>query len=127
MDRSAECKCECHTGKAVHVMMCHCYIGDPVLDVKEEHANCSNDAIDDCSCTVRHRDPQCVEHGTSTQGMGALTPPELSWQEGRSPTEIVAIFALVRARDHLLSLQDEASKAIGKELADTLAYMKVRA
>lgn len=119
MDRSAECKCPCHTGGAMHFMECACYSGDPVLDEEDR-----------CSCTVRHKDPQCVEHGTGTpsqRGMGALPPPESTWQEGRTPTEIVAVFALIRARDHLSSLQDEASKAIAKELAEALAYMKVYA
>ena len=32
LDRSAECKCKCHTGGAMHFMECGCYTGDPVLE-----------------------------------------------------------------------------------------------
>lgn len=31
-DRSAECKCECHTGNAMHFVECSCYSGSPILD-----------------------------------------------------------------------------------------------
>jgi len=31
-DRSAECKCKCHTGGAMHCVPCGCYSGRPVLD-----------------------------------------------------------------------------------------------
>lgn len=31
MDRSAECKCKCHTGQAMHCVPCNCYSGNPVL------------------------------------------------------------------------------------------------
>lgn len=30
-DRSKECKCECHTGRAMHFMECGCYNGRPYL------------------------------------------------------------------------------------------------
>lgn len=31
-DRSAECKCDCHTGKSMHCVPCGCYSGNPTLD-----------------------------------------------------------------------------------------------
>lgn len=30
-DRSAECKCDCHTGRSMHFVECSCYNGDPYL------------------------------------------------------------------------------------------------
>src|ERR1700722_9000142 len=63
MDRSAECKCPCHTGGAKHVMMCGCYLGRPITD----------DPLEDCSCTEHHRDPQCIVHGPPVQNFDTLS------------------------------------------------------
>ena len=129
MDRSAECKCPCHTGGAMHVMECQCYRSDPVLDEESGTKPSDQDLFDNCSCTTRHTDPQCTLHKqTQKYRMGALPPPDMEWQKDKTPTEIACIDMLMHVRS-VLTLTDPSISALDKlvkQIDGTLRYVKVK-
>ena len=83
----------------------------------------------DCSCTERHTDPQCVEHGQPQEpGMGALTPPDKTWQEGKTPVEITCIDMLMHVRN-VLSLTNPSVSDLDKlvkQIDGTLRYATIK-
>lgn len=41
-DRSKECQCDCHSGRAIHCMPCECYEGRPVINKPEDMGEVEN-------------------------------------------------------------------------------------
>jgi hypothetical protein len=84
-----------------------------------------SDPFDNCSCTQRHTDPQCVVHSQfQERGTGALPPPESAWQEGKTPAEIACIDMLLHVRDVLLeSPFAEHHTKLVKQIEGVLRYV----
>lgn len=86
-DRSAECKCGCHTGELIHCVQCSCYDGNPIVDdAPQEFA------------------------------MGANMPPEIAWQEDRTVGEIALILCLLRCDEELRQVPVLEDKELRSEI-----------
>ena len=84
-------------------MACSCYGGNPVLD-----------------------EGDTAEKAFKMPPLGALLPPELSWQEGQTAGYIASINLLLRLEAHLSKSLSCVDTDFAEEIDETLQWLKVK-